>query len=101
MVATLLLFAVPLAMMAAIPEQDVLGTFSLIIDLTGDIPTGFCAFMLPALLYIRLFDGERDWMWYSAFPVVALGFVLMFVCPVVDLVEFTEACRSSGGCSSY
>lgn len=32
---TLLLFAVPLILMASVPEDDVLGYFSLIIDLTG------------------------------------------------------------------
>ena len=39
---TFFLFGIPLVLMASIPEEDALGAFSLIIDLSGDIPIGFC-----------------------------------------------------------
>lgn len=98
---TLALFGVPLVLMASIPERDVVGYFSLIIDLTGDVPTGFCAFLLPALLYLSVFREERGWYWYAAWPIALLGAVLVFICPVVDLVAFSNACESDAGCSSY
>lgn len=98
---TLGLFGAPLLLMASIPEEDVLGYFSLIIDLTGDVPTGFCAFLLPSLLYLSVYREERGWYWWLAWPVAALGATLIFVCPVVDIATFYEACHSDSGCSSY
>lgn len=98
---TLLLFAVPLTIMAVIPTDDVAGVFSLIIDLTGDIPSGFSCFFLPAVLYLSVFEKERGPMWYAAGPIAAMGLVLCVVCPFVDIWSFAEACSSQDGCSSY
>jgi amino acid permease len=56
-VATLALYAIPVGIMASVPEDDVLGVFSYTIDLTGDLPLGFSCFALPAALYLAVFDG--------------------------------------------
>lgn len=98
---TLLLFAVPLTIMAVIPIDDVDGVFSLIIDLSGDIPTGFSCFFLPPVLYLSVFEKERGPMWYAAGPIAAMGLILVVVCPLVDIWSFAEACSSQDGCSSY
>mmetsp|Transcript_28030 Transcript_28030/g.56523 ORF Transcript_28030/g.56523 Transcript_28030/m.56523 type:complete len:444 (-) Transcript_28030:394-1725(-) len=98
---TVALMLIPLVVMASVPDSDVAGVFSYTIDLTGDIPTGFSCFVLPAALYVKVFADRRSNLWYLACLVVALGAVLMVVCPVVSTVKFVEACRSHDGCSSY
>lgn len=98
---TLALFIPPLLLMAAVPEEDVDGVFSLIISLTGDLPSGFSLYLLPNLMYMIVFYDERGVKWYASAVVCVLGGLLVFLCPYLDLRSFIDACRSSAGCSSY
>ena len=101
---TVVLFAIPCVLMASVPPSDVSGVFSYTIDLTGDLPTGFACFAMPAAIYLKVFTekADRTVLWYLAIPTVLLGLILMIICPVVDTVLFAGACLSSGkGCSEY
>jgi hypothetical protein len=124
---TVALYAFPFAIMASVPDSDVAGVFSFTIDLTGgewcvtsgsrvcasavlliakpsnnlDLPTGFSCFCLPAALYIKVFNDERSPLWYLGCVVVALGALLIVVCPVVATIVFADACDSKSGCSAY
>jgi len=105
-VITLCLWAFPVVVMAWIPEDDVDGTFAYIVDLSGDLPFGFCAFTLPAALYIKVTDnlpvevGTATYMYYISRITFGLGLFLMIVCPVTDTYYFIKACVSTT-CSSY
>lgn len=98
---TLALFLPPLLLMAIVPKDDVLGVFSLIISLTGDLPSGFSLYLLPNLMYMVVFRRQRTWKWYASGMVCVLGGLLVFICPYLDIKSFVHACRSSAGCSSY
>jgi amino acid permease len=101
-IATVLLFAIPVGVMAVVPLADVAGAFGLVLDLTGDLPTGFQCFLIPGLVYIRVFP---EWSWspmhIAAILTAMCGGVCMFFCPIVDIVQFVNACESDLGCSSY
>lgn len=100
-VATLILFMTPLAIMASVPEADVGGIFSLVIDLTGDIPSGFSCFFLPSVLYIKVFEKDGGFLWYIAWPIAVIGAVLVIICPCVDISSYMDACATNAGCSKY
>lgn len=100
MAASIFIFAVPLILMAAIPAGDVGGAFLLIINLTGDIPTAFACFVVPALMWLRIFEGDRSRKFYTAVFVLALGVFMMLVCSVHDIVSFLIHCADDG-CKSY
>ena len=99
----------PLLIMASVPRSDVNGAFSFIIDLTGDMPVGFNSFFLPGVLYRLSFakvddvasDIKPTFPFMVANACIALGFVLMVVCPCVDAVAFWQACSGEDGCSNY
>jgi len=103
---TLGLWAFPVLVMALIPEDDVDGTFAYIIDLTGDLPIGFSAFVLPAALYIKATEdlgkeaGVAIYMYYTSRIILVVGLVLMIACPVTSTYYFIKACISET-CSSY
>lgn len=100
--ATALMLALPVGLMASVPPRDVAGAFALVLGLTGDIPVGFACFVVPGLLYLRLFKPSDQWvMWVMAVLTVVAGAVCMVVCPMVDIIQFVRACRSPEGCSSY
>merc|ERR1711988_778239 len=98
---TFLLFGVALAPMACVPENAIDGAFQLVLDLTGDIPTGFFSFVMPVALYMAAYKEDRSVLWYSGPPIAAMGFALTFYLSYVDLSKFVSACDSKGGCSSY
>ena len=101
---TLALYAIPVAIMASVPEQDVLGVFSYIIDITGDLPTGFSCFVLPAALYLQAFSepgDPRELLWYGAWTCLLGGLLLKAICPVINTISFVVACNSDSGCSTY
>jgi len=103
---TLSLWAFPVLVMAWIPKDDVGGLFAFIIDITGDLPVGFSAFVLPAALYIKVFDdlpvetGKAVFMHHASRVILVLGFVLMVACPVADSYYFIKACITDT-CSTY
>jgi len=66
-----------------------------------DLPTGFSCFCLPAALYIKVFNDQRSLLWYLGCVVLALGALLIVVCPVVATIIFADACDSKLGCSAY
>lgn len=98
---TVALLAFPVVTMAAVPVRNVVGVFNLILDITGDIPIGYSAYVVPAFLYLKEFDHVRDVYWWSAWGMLFIGLLLCAVCPVVDVVAFVCACRSENGCGEY
>jgi len=83
---------------------------------SGDLPTGFSCFALPAALYLAAFRSSQSTIFFlshtrplNGHPVLAyaaclgvgVGLVLMLACPVVDTYLFAKACASGEGCSSY
>lgn len=100
---TVLLFAVPVATMASVPPSAVGGAFNLVLDLSGDVPIGFQCFMLPGLVYLYNFRGDdtKNGMLIAAVVAVCVGGFCMFCCPIVDVLNFVNACNSKAGCDSY
>jgi len=99
-IATIVLFAIPVVAMAMIPVADVSGAFGLVLDLTGDFPIGFQCFLIPGLVYLTLFPEWRPMQLIALISAIAGG-ICMFFCPVVDIITFVNACNSEAGCSSY
>merc|ERR1719183_1995697 len=95
-IATVLLFAVPVLAMATVPLADVSGAFELVLDLTGDLPIGFQCFLLPGLVYLRTVreEAQSGAMRAAAVMTAISGSVCMFVCPMIDILSFVSACRS-------
>jgi len=102
---TLILYAIPVALMASVREQDIRGVFAFTLSVTGDFPTGLCCFVLPAAIYLRAsdFQDSVSRMWYLAalLPRLLLGALVVVVSTTADVTKFVAACRSSGGCSTY
>jgi hypothetical protein len=97
---TLGLFAVLVVTMASVPRDDVNGAFAYTLDLTGDVPIGFSCFLLPAAIYLKVFDYERNNMWFMSVIICVYGTVLITVCPIVDTILFVKACLGDG-CDNY
>lgn len=97
---SIFLFAVPLFLMAVIPAGDVGGTFLLVINLTGDIPTAFACFVVPAVLWLKTFEGDRSWKFYLSIFIFCLGMFMMLVCSIHDIIVFSFKC-SHHGCRGY
>jgi hypothetical protein len=87
--------------MAIVPAKDVSGVFAFILDITGDLPLGFSCFVLPAAIYLKVFNERRECMWYLAIALLVLGLFLMTVSTTVDSILFSVACIWGSGCSSY
>jgi len=101
---TLGLFLGPMILMACTPERDVLGVFSFVLHLTGDIPTGVFSFFLPAVLYLSMFKpgcATGDTEWWGTVAIGVLGVFLTFFMPLLHITEFAHACNSAKGCGSY
>ena len=95
------LWAIPVVLMALVPRDDVAGVFSLIIDITGDIPISFSCFILPAAIYYKCFqEMEKTLLYFLSVLTFILGVFLLVVSSSVDCYLFARAC-SSGSCSNY
>lgn len=99
--ATLGLYAVPVLIMASVPEDDVAGVFAYIIEITGSMPTCYCCFIVPSAIYIASFRDEKTSLWYLATATLAIGCFVFVVVPVVSTMKFISACGSPRGCKSY
>jgi uncharacterized membrane protein len=98
---TLILYSIPVALMASVREQDIRGVFAFTLSVTGDFPTGLSCFVLPAAIYLRVFQDSVSRMWYLAALLLLLGALVVVVSTTADVTKFVAACRSSGGCSTY
>lgn len=101
--ATVTLFAIPVSVMASIPKKDVAGYFSLVLNLTGSLPSSVNGFLIPGVIGCILFSDDGNWrtIYYFALLTTAMGVILTVFVSGLEVVQFIEACQRPGGCSSY
>ena len=53
--------------------------FSLVMNLNGGVSGTFCSFILPTLIYLKMFKNDGSWKYREVQFIHYLGYIIMFL----------------------